>query len=183
MLAQAERITGHATYTSIDRVLQIVDEINSTDKTSKQIEMLERVTETFTFLKDALDRVDPLLVSTITLQTMNNPISQILNEVTNFKNNRNEQYLTNALNHIETLLQYSSQLLVIQTPEDIEGVRSAVIKFRQSVGQHLSHLEKDVNDTNTAYSTTKQKLDELTNLSKTKKNVSTQLFQTSKTNF
>lgn len=161
-IALEERTTGHATYSNIERVIQILDVIDSSNISTNQLEMLGRIRLTFDFLKEALDRVDPWLVSTNTMNSINSPISQVLNEINNFNNNRNEGHLTNCLSNIETLLQYFPQILVTKTPEEIEGVRSSVVTFRKSVGQYLSHLEKDINETRTSFNKNTEKLNELT---------------------
>ncbi|WP_277586576.1 hypothetical protein [Psychrobacillus antarcticus] len=89
-------------------------------------------------------------------------VSTILSLLTNFKNDKNQQHLNQVFSHIEVLLQYFPQILVTKTPEDIEGVRSSVVTFRKSVGQHLSYLEKDINETRTSFNKNTEKLNELT---------------------
>lgn len=164
-IALEERITAHASYINTKNVIQILNEIDSSNSstiTTREIEMFGRIGLTFDFLKEALERVDPWLVSTSTMDGMNSPISQVLTEITNYKNNRNEGHLSNCLHYIESLLQYFPQILVTKTPEEVEGLRSSIIKFKQSVGQHLSHLENDVTETSTALTKNKEKLNELT---------------------
>lgn len=157
-----ERITTHTTYKQIERVLQTLDEIDSTDLSTKQLQMLGRIIETFIFLKEALDKADPWLVSKTTLQNMSSHVANCLNSLINYKSDRNEQHLNNIFTYLENVLLFFSQVLVTRTPEEIENVRSAVIKFRQSLGQHLSNVEKDVNDTTTALRNNSEKLNELT---------------------
>lgn len=162
MIDLEERITKHASYTHTERVLQILEEIYSIGIETQHIQKLDRIQETFVFLKEGLDRVDPWLISVNSLNTMNNNISQIVNLLSNFMNDKNQQHLNQIFNHLEALLQYFSQVLVTKTPEDIEGVRSSVITFRKSVGQHLSLLEKDINETRASFNKNAEKLNELT---------------------
>jgi hypothetical protein len=163
-IALEERITAQASYINMVSVIGVLDEISSNNFptiSTRELLMLGRISSTFDFLKEALDKIDPWLVSTNTMDNINSPISQVLNEITNYKNNRNEGHLSNCLSYIEGLLPYFPQLLVTKTPEDIEAVKNSIIKFRQSVGQHLSHLEKDLTDTITEYTKNKEKLNEL----------------------
>ncbi|WP_282139269.1 hypothetical protein [Rossellomorea aquimaris] len=163
-IALEEKITQHATYVNLENILQSLEEIDSNGLPTDQSQMLGRIRETFIFLKEALDKVDPWLISTTTLTNMNQPISQIVNELNNFKSNKNDQHLKNTINnHIEKLLLYFSQVLVSRTPEDIEGVRASVISFRKSVGQHLSNVERDAIETSETLTSNTQKLNELTN--------------------
>ncbi|MFE4073404.1 hypothetical protein [Peribacillus sp. YIM B13477] len=164
-IALEERITAQASYINMENAIQVLNEIDSSNSstiTTRELEMLGRINSTFGFLKEALDKVDPWLVSTSTMESINSPISQVLNEITYYKNNRNEGHLNNCLTYIESLLPYFPQILVTKTPEEIEGLRSSIIKFRQSAGQHLSHLEKDVTETSTAFTKNNEKLNELT---------------------
>lgn len=164
-IALEERITTHASYINMLNVIGVLNEIDSSNSSTistRELEMLGRISSTFDFLKETLVKVDPWLVSTNTLEGINSPISQVLNEITNYKSNRNEGHLSNCLSYIEGLLQYLPQLLVTKTPEEIESLRSSIVKFRQSVGQHLSNLENDVTETSTALLKNKEKLTELT---------------------
>jgi len=161
-IALEERISQHALYTNIEKVIQLLDRIDSSNLTTKQIQMLGRIRETFVFLKEALDKVDPWLVSTTSLTNMNSTTNQIVSYLTNFNSDKNEQHLTNVFAHLENLLPYFAQFLVAKTPEDIEGIRSSVISFRKSVGQHLSNVEKEASDTSTALKSNTEKLNELT---------------------
>lgn len=161
LIAMEERIFNNAAYKNIEKVLHLLDEFDSTNLPTKQLQMLGRIQENFTFLKESLDKVDPWLVSTNSLSNMNNNINQIVSYLTNFNNDKNEQHLTHVFAHIENLLPYFSQYLVTKTPEDIEGIRSSVITFRKSVGQHLSNVEKEANDTSLALKANNEKLNEL----------------------
>jgi hypothetical protein len=162
-IALEERTTGHASYTNIERVLEILQEIDSSVVSTRGLEMLERIRTTFDFLKDILERVDPWLVSENTMNNINSPIGQVLSELNNFNNDKNENRLNNIFSYLENLLVYLSQLIVPQSSEDIESVRQSVIKFRQSVGQHLGYVERDLTDTATALRTNTEKLNELSN--------------------
>jgi molecular chaperone GrpE (heat shock protein) len=161
-IALEERTTGHVSYTNTESVLDILQEIDSSNISSRGLEMLERIRTTFDFLKDNLDKVDPWLVPESTMTNINSPISQVLSELINFKNDKNEQRLNNVFSYLEGILVYLSQLVVSKTPEDIEGVRQSTIKFRQSVGQHLGHVERDLTETSTALNKNTEKLNDLT---------------------
>lgn len=162
MIELEERIKNNSSYIHTERVLQLLEEIYSHSIETQHIQMLDRIQETFVFLKEGLDRVDPWLISVNTLNSMNNNVSTIFNLLTNFKSDKNIQNLNQVFSHIEVLLQYLPQILVTKTTEDIEGVRSSVVTFRKSVGQHLSYLEKDINETRTSFNKNTEKLNELT---------------------
>ena len=156
------RINQHAAYINTDKVIQMLEEIQSSNLPAVHVQMLGRINESFVFLKEAFDKVDPWLVSINTLANINNNISQILNLLSNYKSNKNEQHLTNAISHLEAMLQYFVQFTVIKTSEDVEGVRSSVISFRKSVGQHLANVEKEIDNTSLLLKQNSEKLNDLT---------------------
>jgi hypothetical protein len=161
-LALEERITQHEAYVNVDRILQALEEFEMIDLSTEEIQMIERLNSTIIFLKESLDKVEPYLVSTNTLKSMNNPLVNIQNEFRNYINNGNIQHLRNSLSYVESLLPYYPQILVTKTPEEIEGVRTAVVRFRQSVGQYLSYVEREANETTESLSKNRNKLTELT---------------------
>ncbi|WP_142396270.1 coiled-coil domain-containing protein [Bacillus atrophaeus] len=126
-----------------------------------QIPSLERVNETLTFLKDSLDRVYPSLVSINTLNNLQSHLSNIRSYINSYISNHNQTYLNNAISQIEGLLPYLPQLNIIRTSDDIESIKSTAISFKKSIGQHLSHLEKDATETKAALSKSTEKVQEL----------------------
>jgi hypothetical protein len=159
-IALEERITAQASYINMVNVIGVLNEINSSNSSTistRELEMLGRISSTFDFLKEALDKAEPWLVSTYTMDNLNSTISQVLSEIINYQNNRNEGHLSNCLSYIESLLPYFPQVLVTKTPEEIESVRHSIIKFRQSVGQHLGNVERDLTETSTALTRNSEK--------------------------
>lgn len=158
-----ESITNHDTYIKLEKVIQLVDTIISNNESSEEIQRLERFSEILNVLKEALDRVDPLLLAPNTLQSINGHITNILNHLTNFNSSKNIQHVTNAEAQLDNVIPILPQVMITRTPEDIEGVRKSVISFRISVGQHLSNVEKESIETATALTVNQGKLSELSN--------------------
>ena len=164
-----ERITNHDSYTKIQRIIQLLESITVDDFPAEQVSMLERLSETFYILKEGLDRVDPWLLSQSTLQNMNGDITNIINHLTTYTNQKNVQHLNNAIAHLERVIPLFSQVMVTRSSEDIEGVRESVISFRKSIGQHLGNVEKQSTATEQALETNKEKLKDLTDSIETQK--------------
>jgi hypothetical protein len=161
-LALEERTTGHASYTNIERILQIIEEIDSSERLANEILLLERINGTFLLLKEAIDRVDPWLVSISTLNNMNTHISYVLSEVTNYIGNRNVHHLNQALAHVENVLPFFSQVLVTKSPDEVEGLKTSVTRFRQSVGQYITNVEREAEETSEVLKKNQDKLTDLT---------------------
>ncbi|MCY8493184.1 hypothetical protein [Bacillus inaquosorum] len=161
--ATEERITQHQSYITLQEIIGLLEKIEYNDLPDKlQIPSLERINETLTFLKDSLDRVYPSLVSINTLNNLQSHLSNIRSYINSYISNHNQGgYLNNAISQIEGLLPYLPQLNIIRTSDDIESIRNTTISFKKSIGQHLSHLEKEATETKTALSKSAEKVQEL----------------------
>lgn len=159
-----ESITNHDTYIKLEKAIQLIDTIISSEViTAENIQRIERFSEILNILKEALDRVDPLLLRPTTLQSINGDILNILNQLKNYNNNNNIQFVNTAENHLDKVISIFPQVMITRTPEDIEGVRKSVVSFRMSVGQHLSNVERESIETATALTVNQDKLSELSN--------------------
>ncbi|MYL69235.1 hypothetical protein GLW00_00125 [Halobacillus litoralis] len=164
MLIEVEqRIYSHSAYKKLEGILELLDEIESDTQNipTKQLQMLGRIRETLDFTYELLNRIDPWHISLNTLNNLNNPLTNSANELTNYKRNNNEQQLKNVFNNLESLLPFLSQLTIPRSAEDIGEIKNSVVKFRQSIGQHLSNLEKEINETHTSFKQNKDKVIEL----------------------
>ncbi|OZM58362.1 hypothetical protein CIB95_01975 [Lottiidibacillus patelloidae] len=161
MLVQEERLTRHIAYKNTENVLELIEDIDSIKLPESQLEIFYRVRDIFNYLKHTLDIADPWLISDNTLNNLGNNTSTCLSEINHFKGNRNQQHLNNIKNSMEVILQLISQLVVTRTPDEIEGVRNSVIRFRQSAAQHLSNLEKEVTESKSTFIKNKKLLIEL----------------------
>lgn len=157
-----ERTKGHVAYANIERLFNVLDQIDTTSIDTKHQQMIGRIYETFVVLKEALDRIDPWLISIQIMNNINAQVAEILNNVNNYLSNPIEQYLSNAIAHIEALLTYFPHITVTKTPEDIEGVKASVVSFRRSVGTHLSNVEREATDAAETLRRNTAKLTELT---------------------
>lgn len=160
-IALEERISQHSAYINTEKLLNIMQETDTSKVSAKGFLMLERINTTFQFLKDSLDRADPWLVSLNTLNTINNSVINVLSEMTNFNNDKNEQRLQNISSQLENIILYFSQVAVVKSSEEIESLRQSIVRFRQSVGQHLGNFERDMTESTAALVANTEKLNDL----------------------
>lgn len=164
-LIPEDKVINHSSYITTKKVLILLNDLitneNSVTLEDSQIEILTSIQATFHFLIDAFEKVPGWLVSISTLNSMSNSITYIETYLTNFSNDKNHQYLIVSLEQVEILLTFLPQLLIIKTPSEIEGIKSAVTNFRKSIGQYLSNLNKEVKKTCLKYERNSEKLTEL----------------------
>lgn len=157
-----ERIIEHDTYIKLSYAIEIVNSLtNFNEYPLEDIEKLGRIQEVLSLLKDILDRADPSLVSLISLKNANQHIVNIYTELRQFQNDYNSGRLLNASNYIDNLIPFFPQFQIIQTPKDIEGVRESVVRFRQSIGQYLKYLDRDIEESKSAFQENKDALEVL----------------------
>ncbi|RXT03560.1 hypothetical protein [Ammoniphilus sp. CFH 90114] len=163
MLAVQEKITSSSLYQHVENSLQIINEIQVSEKlnSSEDREKLSIMFEALNLLKIRMDAADPVLVSNNSLTNMFNQINNLTGELNAFRSNKNTGHLDNAISKVEALLPFYSQINLPMNELEIEGIRDYIIKFRQSVGQHLSHLENEFEQVKNAHVSNSTKLNEL----------------------
>jgi predicted nucleic acid-binding Zn-ribbon protein len=163
MLAVEDKISSSSIYQNIKNGLDVLEQIQNLENLSTEdLTKVNHLILVFTNFKIRLDIADPVFVSNSTLTNMYNSANNIVGELNSFKSNRNTAHLNNVVTNVETLLTYFPQINLPQNEQEIEGIREYVVKFRQSVGHHLSNLENEFERVESAHKTNSNKLNELT---------------------
>lgn len=161
MIKELDRITSHASYNDINKILSTLENIDTSKYSIVHVDVIRKLNETIVFFKYALDSVEPWHVSLTTLSNIHSHTSQILSNLTAFINNNHESYINAINSSIDGLLIYLSQLLIVKTPEDIEGVKESVISLRRSISQHLSNIDKESSTTSNMLIKNQEKINDL----------------------
>jgi hypothetical protein len=134
---------------------------------------IERLKEVINYIIFRLNKSDPLLVTTAVLDSIDNIISNISNEINAFKSNRNYNHLIYANNHANSALSKSLQLPL---PREVLGadfgkdiftnLRHATLEYlkklnneRKRLNENLSLLSRRVDETIAEISNQKGRLD------------------------
>jgi predicted nucleic acid-binding Zn-ribbon protein len=139
-----ERLREHPLNAGIDRVLHLVqqaEERDDLDPSSR--EQLHRIRHVSQYLVRTLSQAEPALVSAASLNSCSTHLDSLAAELTQFLSNGNSAHLTNANGQADRLIQQIPAFRLIESPNEIGGVREAVVSFRQSAGQHLRHLNEE----------------------------------------
>lgn len=159
-----DRISGHSVFSALESLQNALEQAKPrADETSTDaVEALDRVSRVSQHLSGLLRRVDPLLIIPAWLDNLRNCLSQANSHVDQFRADGNVDQLTSANGQMDNALVHSAPLHALATPADVEDLREAISTFRRACGQLTRHLESEVDQTQTAASTLKSKLDELT---------------------
>ena len=164
-----ERIIKHVSYSHILKIIETLEQVKDNELASNQVQTIGRITEVISLFEESLRKIDPLLVSIVSMNNMNTILQNILNNLINFKSNNNQQYLDAAVAQIENLLPYLTQFLIPKNLDDIEGIKHAVVSFRKSIAQHLSNVEKEAMNSLEALTYNTEKLEELSKVAENQK--------------
>lgn len=141
MTSWDERLQDHAVNPGISKVLDLIDQVAAKEELDLQArEQLARMRSVTQFLQRTLERAEPALLPLASLNNCTTYLDNIAAEMTQFMSNGNLAHLTSANGHADRVLQQIPSVRTAEVPDDIAGVREAVVSFRQSAGQHLRHL-------------------------------------------
>lgn len=90
------------------------------------------------------DALDPIVSSTVPLDTVAQRLDSARQEVSNYLSNENVQHLVNANSHADSALIAMTQLPRIETQFDIETLQESVVSYRRALGQHLRYADEEV---------------------------------------
>ena len=96
----------------------------------------------------AFEKADHRLVASAWVDDANTACTQIINNITNYKNSPNATYITNSVSQLETLLRYSAMLNVVNSRQGMQGVQKAQVAYEETVNSHVKTLGKQVDSLN-----------------------------------
>ena len=139
-----DRFEGHAVFGSLEGLKSVLETAEEDCQTSPDsLESHDRLVRVLDYVASVLDAADPLLVPTSALDAMNKSIVAATNEVNKYVADKNVGHLNAANGQLDSTLNQTVYLHVIQTPEDVELARESIATFRRSSSQYLRHLEDD----------------------------------------
>jgi len=139
-----EKFANHAVHATLQTLDSALAEIETTDVSDiSAIERLDRIRQVQRFATTRFAAIDPALVPQDRLDAVNSSVKEQTAQITEYKTNQNVAHLTNASNMCDQILNQLGPIPIATTPEDVEGLREAMISFRRSLGQHARHAETD----------------------------------------
>lgn len=139
-----DRIENHQVHSNLQQIRELLTQIEHDAETqADSLEDYNRLSQIFSFIFTTLSNSDPNMVPNPTLTTLANQSQNVIQELANYKSNKNRPHLVNANNHADNMLVQAKTLLMPTNLSDVEGLRESVGNFRKSAGQFLRYLEED----------------------------------------
>ncbi len=155
------RFENHAIFTTLKTVLNNQRELRKIKDLSPQaIQTINRIKQIRLRISNILKTLDPVLVPLPPLNDINNHITNLNNEITEFISDKDEAHLTNADTHLDATLLQLPLLLPPSRPEDFRDIGGAVTALRRTLGQHSWRIAEEVKNLTTQIENTKKKSDE-----------------------
>lgn len=142
MSSHDEQITTHPLWESLAQLEAAIHGVEASSDGDRAV--LERFATITRFATRWLERSEPALVKTATLDAANQQASAALSQVQSFASNGNSQHLTNAVAQMESVLTHAQQVWAAVDVEDVGSVRDDVSSFRKSASQHVNALSAEV---------------------------------------
>lgn len=160
-----ERFKNHRVHGDLSTARAALAKARAAAEDATHLEAVVRASDVVRFLSSRLSRVDPNITPVAPLNALATSVQGIANELNSFSGNKNPGHLANANTHADNLLVQALDLPLLVSKEDVEGVHDSVVRFRRSVGQHLSRLEKRISalgsELTTLEGSAKERADEL----------------------
>jgi hypothetical protein len=142
-----EQFQNHPAVQAVARLQSVLEGLSPAD--ADALAEVERLRKIAAYVRAALNRADPELVSEQTLNEIGSSIGTVTNAIENFKNDPNIAYIQSANNDAAPLLYAAGRLPVPIEPGDFDDMRERASSYRRSVGQFLHQIEDEVRGAHT----------------------------------
>lgn len=158
-----ERFTNHPAFQSLADADDAFSAAHARakDAGSNIVQDHERVGHLLRRIQNELDAVDPLASAQAQLHSIHQNLSKGAQELKNYSANGNHQHLINANTHIENAVVQAGLLPKIREEQDVASLHEAVVSFRRSLGQHISNVDKEAEETREEMTSAREALAEL----------------------
>lgn len=138
-----DRFENHVIHAHLENVLTILNTFSEERESSETIVEMERIKQVISAIVDMLSNCDPNLVSIAHLDTISTYLNNAYVQLSNYSSTRNLTHLQTANSQLDNLLPNLSMILRPISPQEIKGVKKAIVSFRESVTNNLKHAEED----------------------------------------
>lgn len=133
-----ERFTNHAVFDTLTNLRTQLREAEDHLSTPELEEAHARLVQVADYVDRVLESAEPALTPLGPLNNLNSSLQKTTNLVQQFIQNKQADRLVNQANsHIDNALAQARSIYVPVIPEEVEGLRKDLVKFRRSAGQHL----------------------------------------------
>jgi hypothetical protein len=160
-----DRIKNHKIYNNLQTLDSILNDISiSEDDQPEIVTDIERLKNVSLFINRCLNNADPFLLSLQLINSINNSIKGMINEINNFKANRNRAHLVNANNNADAALSNNSIQLFMPNQLMVENYfEGSLNSYREASINYLKELENRRKKISSEFSSLENKINEVIN--------------------
>lgn len=136
------RIENHKLYKTLEALDSAIEGASDPKDEFNIVDARSRAQAVLTFLRHSLNQADPLLVSPILLNTIDDALQQVLHHITSYIDNGNLSHWEHAQNALDSCCVLSTSI-PHQTPIGLNDMSKSSFNFHNSVSHLLSTIKAD----------------------------------------
>lgn len=155
-----DQFTNHAVHNIIEQLATSVADVSDDDVNTDAANYVARIDQGVAVIRNRLDVASPVLTTAAKLNQIQQPIQACLNEVNQYKANKNIGHLANASNHLDGALAQAASTISLEQPDTVVTAQDAV-SFKKLADAVIASLTAKAADSETKIAGVTQKCDEL----------------------
>ena len=140
-----DRYKNHPVHTTLANLLEILKREELKTDNTNIMSLVDRIGQAADYCNICLENVLPALVTSQSLDQMNNHIQSIFNETNAYISNKNEGHLNNAGSHIDNLMNVLSGIPIPRPKLAQNTFTGFVNRFKDKVEEAINILQTDRN--------------------------------------
>ena len=141
----ADQFKEHEFFNEFNK-LKTLTNTSQIDSNDSQVDLeIARLKKVIAYIDNIISKVDPELISLVTLASFTPQIKNCIEQFNNFVVNKNIQHLQNSNNHIDTALSFFSQTPFSLNESQKESLSAAAIAYSESMAESLEKYKNKVN--------------------------------------
>lgn len=148
MPTRTEQMQGHQVHKTLRNAKDLLESSSGVPSVSEAGNGLRpRFLAVLGLVTSRLEGVDPELIAQSTLNGLNGQVSDALNHYRNFLSNSNPDTANQLNNSLDSVLLQLAQIPILGSPEEVAAVKTGLGAFRRELGQRLSKLKEETQET------------------------------------
>jgi len=156
-----ETFKSHPVHSSLINFETVVGGIDWFQFTPDVPDLLSRIPHIAKYIRNRLEKIDPILAVPDTLTSINNAIKVATTELSSFLSNKNDAHLANANTNLNSALTHLTTLHTITPSDDSKAPVEGILNYRDTSEQIIKSLGKKVSELETRIVTLVGRSDEV----------------------
>jgi len=154
-----QRVRGHAIWDAQKNLGKLIDQALEREVTDIEITAgIERMRAVLALLESRLAATDPVLVDSMTLDTVNTHLVAACGMLEAYSSDGNPAHISSANAKADGVLPFLSSFLAPGSTNDLTAISEAAAHYRQSIESHIASVQKKQDALATAITASQSKL-------------------------